>query len=174
MKKNADRLLTAIYCDDIRNEVGNKMSFMGVYQGELLVPVMPTLLPKLCIFISAWTLKEHPFKSLVIRAVLGDDSELARIEVPSEGFALATVVPDETTTRLMVGTSLVFSPFFIEKETTLRLLATSEEGEIIGPRLRIKMAPNLGASEMAGEMPKDIPNQVSVKKRATKKSHSAA
>ena len=31
------RFVTVIYCDDVRNEVGNKQSFMGIYNRALQV-----------------------------------------------------------------------------------------------------------------------------------------
>jgi len=139
MKKNGDRFLTAIFCDDIRQEIGNKLSFMGCYQGELVVPMAPVALPKLCVFASIWTPKERPFKSLMLRVIQDDDKELARIEIPDEGLAEVSLILDETATRKSVSTAIVFSPFAIEKPTSLRLLATTEEGEIIGPRLLIKV-----------------------------------
>ena len=35
-------------CDDVRNEVGNKLSFMGVYGPELWVGKVPAMMPHLC------------------------------------------------------------------------------------------------------------------------------
>ncbi len=37
-----------ILCDDVRNEVGNKLSFMGVYGPELWVGKVPAMMPHLC------------------------------------------------------------------------------------------------------------------------------
>jgi len=163
MKKNADRFLTATYCDDIRQELGNKLSLMGCYQGELIVSRVPVALPKLCVYVSVWTPKEQPFKSLMIRIVQGDDVELARIELPETGLAEAAQIRDETATRKAVSTAIAFAPFVIEKSTSLRLVATTEEGEIIGPRLLIKVAP--------GQVPAVPPTAESAppKARAAKK-----
>ena len=41
------RHLEVIFCDDIREEVGNKISYMGVYSADLTVPVLPIVLNKL-------------------------------------------------------------------------------------------------------------------------------
>lgn len=141
MKKNEDRFVTAIFCDDIRQEIGNKLSYMGCYQGELFVPMAPIALPKLCVFASVWTSKEKPFKSLTIRVVQDDKTELARIEIPEEGIKEASQITDKTSTQKAFSTAIVFAPFAIEKPTMLRLMATTEEGEIAGPRLLIKVAP---------------------------------
>ena len=139
MKKNDTRFLTEIFCDDIRQEVGGKLSFMGCYQGELIVPMAPVALPKLCLYATIWTPKERPFKSLMLRIVQDDDKELARLEISKESFEEAEQVFDETSTRKMVSTAIAFSPFAIDKPNSLRLIATTEEGEIIGPRLLIKV-----------------------------------
>ena len=148
MKKNDARFLTAMFCDDIRQEIGGKLSFMGCYQGELIVPMAPVVLPKLCLYATIWTPKDRPFKSLMLRVVQDDDKELARLEIPEEGFAKVSLILDETATRKTVSTAIVFSPFAIEKPNSLRLIATTEEGEIIGPRLLIKV---VAASELVAQ-----------------------
>jgi len=71
---------------------------------------------------------------------MGDTVELARLEVSSDGFMTIPVVDDETATRQSITTALTFSPFMIEKPTSLRLMADTDEGEIVGPRLLIKVA----------------------------------
>lgn len=141
MNKEAGRQVTAIFCDDIRNEVGNKLSFMGCYQSELFVPTVPIGLSKFCIYASAWTLKDNPFKSLIFRVMQDDDTVLARMEVPPQDLAELSKLNDETATRLNVNTAIVFSPFMIEKPTMLRIIAETENGDIVGPRILIKLAP---------------------------------
>lgn len=140
MKKNADRYLTAIFCDDIRHEIGNKLSFMGCYQRELIVAApIPTALAKLCVYAIATTPKGKPFKTLTFRVMKDDVDELARLEVPPPGLTEAAQIVDETATRKSVNTALAFSPFLIEKAMSIRVMADTEEGEITGPRLLIKI-----------------------------------
>ena len=43
------RELFSIVCDDIRIELGNKPSFMGVYDEGILVPKIPFSFAKLCL-----------------------------------------------------------------------------------------------------------------------------
>ena len=154
MKKNDDRFITAIFCDDIRQEIGNKLSFMGCYQGELFVQTVPTALTKLCVFASILTPIKRPFKSLMLRVVHGDDVELARIDIPEESIAEKNQIFDETSTRRIISTAIVFSPFVIENPTMLRLLATTEEGEITGPRLLIKVTAIPESAVKAAKKPK--------------------
>lgn len=140
MKKNVERILTAIFCDDIRQEMGNKMSFMGCYQRDLFVPNAPAILPKLCVFVSASTPQGDPFKALTLRIIQDDSVELAKLEISPEELQKAAQIVDPTATRRVISTAIVFSPFFIEKPTSIRLTATTEGGEIVGPRLLIKIA----------------------------------
>src|ERR1700736_4688449 len=39
-----------IICDDIRQETGQKISLMGIYDDSLVVKLLPARLPKLCFF----------------------------------------------------------------------------------------------------------------------------
>lgn len=39
-----------IICDDIRQEIGNKISLMGLYDDAVVVKRFPARLPKICIF----------------------------------------------------------------------------------------------------------------------------
>ena len=41
-------LAYTLFCDDVRLEVGNKLSYMGVFQ-NILVPQLPVWLPKLAV-----------------------------------------------------------------------------------------------------------------------------
>ena len=44
--------ITTIVCDDARQEMGGKISLMGVYSGDLIVNKVPALLPTLSFVIS--------------------------------------------------------------------------------------------------------------------------
>ena len=61
------RSVASLFCDDIRPEVGNKLSLMGVYLGGMFVPDFPVVLPKLCVMVTIITPLDQPFKSLGIR-----------------------------------------------------------------------------------------------------------
>jgi hypothetical protein len=174
MKKITDRILTAIFCDDIRQELGNKMSFMGCYHGELHVASTPISLSKLCVYATVLTPLDRPFKLLTLRLVLDDQIELARLEVSADALTGHSEHQDQTATRKGFSTALMFSPFFIEKPTSLRLMADTEEGEIVGPRLLIKVVlPTDSVLTTTGESNSDIP-QTAKKKLARKKAASIA
>jgi hypothetical protein len=154
MSKNEGRYVTAIFCDDIRNEVGGKISYMGCYASEIIVEKTPAILPKFCVFASAFTPKNKVFKSLTLRIVQDDDVELARIEIPKEGLKEHSKIADKTATRKCINAAIVFAPFAVEKPSMLRLNAITEEGEIAGPRILIKVSATQEPTVQPAKKPK--------------------
>ena len=150
MKKNVDRFVHAIFCDDMRQEMGNKVSFMGCYQGELFVPFAPVALPKLCVFVTISTPAERPFKALSIRVDQGGNT-IANIETPSADWAQPLPTAPDDVTRLLANVGVMLSPFAINEPGDIRVVVTTEEGEILGPRLRIKLAKPADAMAAAAQ-----------------------
>ena len=141
MPNSHGRVATTIFCDDIRLELGNKLSLMGVYQGQLVVPSAPLLLPKLCIYLTISGPAETPFRSLKIRFL--KDQELI-YEQPIDASALPEV---QTPVREMESdpsnhlqtfvTTLVMSPFVIDKPFILRVRVDADGDEMKAPGLMI-------------------------------------
>jgi hypothetical protein len=74
----------SLFCDDLRLELGGKISVMGIYQAEMVFPQnmgFPLSIPKLCIFI----------KYYEVPGSLTDDLEV-RIFVPGDGEDIPSVV----------------------------------------------------------------------------------
>jgi len=49
--------ISVFLCDDIRQEVGNKVSLMGIYGKDVILPEIPFIFPKLCLLLSAKEVK---------------------------------------------------------------------------------------------------------------------
>ena len=79
-----DRYVHALWCDDIRQEIGNKPSFMGVYINGMTVPSPPIMLHKLSVYVWAFTPKDKPFKTISIKIIRDDGFVL--IEVPANNI----------------------------------------------------------------------------------------
>lgn len=47
MARRYPKLVYHMVCDDMREEAGNKVSFMGIYRGDIVLPI-PSVFPKLC------------------------------------------------------------------------------------------------------------------------------
>ena len=148
--QNADRFVHAIFCDDIRQEMGNKASFMGCYQGELFVPFVPLMLPKLCVQVTISTTVERPLKSLTVRLDQSKD-RLAVIEVSSDELERLTPPAPIDATRFAVSFGLILAPFNITEPCDLRVVVITEEGEMLGPRLRLKVMPQADTVEIPAE-----------------------
>ena len=166
MKKNADRFVHAVFCDDIRREVGDKMSLMGCYQSELFVPFLPVVLPKLCVFVTISTPVKRPLKVLKIR-LDQDENQLALIEVSGDDLINAIPRAEKNVTRILASAGVVLSPFVITVPSEIRVVVVTEEGEIIGPRLRIKKLPEQAATAAAPSNATDSARKV--RKAPTKK-----
>lgn len=143
-----NRHVQTIFCDDIRHELGGKLSYIGVYSGHLFVPAFPVTLPKLCLALSVITPANQPFRKLELR-IFKDDEQLAEgvldeaqlsevIEAPSEESGNSA-----TNERVQVLNSLfVFSPFQIDGPCRLRIRAVTESEELRGLALSIAQASN--------------------------------
>lgn len=141
-----NRFISAIFCDDIRMEVGNKLSMIGVYNGVMLVPAFPITLPKLCIALSARTDGRNPFKQLVFRVLKGEEL-LVEVPIPIEAFPeiqvpLAGDVAINPNDRLQVcNGNIVISPFVVDKPTTIRVRAIADGEELKALALTIVQQP---------------------------------
>lgn len=140
------RFAHAIYSDDIRHEVGNKRSIVGIYSGTLFVPAFPALLPKLCISVSVVTPSSKPFKSMKVR-ILVDDSVFAEYPVDEQQFiqqqADSVVSEDPDRPRVNeIHLALQISPFPIEKAILLRTRIVTEEEELKAGGLSIELTPS--------------------------------
>jgi len=88
---------------------------------------------------------QRPFKKLLIRLLKGDNT-LGQYDVDEKILInqanLRAPKLDETGDQLIVfGTSFVFAPFEIDKETMLRIRVQTEDEELKGPGLSIEVTP---------------------------------
>jgi hypothetical protein len=73
-----------VFCDDIREEIGGKLTYVGVYKNSLLISaVAPVTLPQLCAAISLRIGPSEKPLTVTVR-VLRSDSEEPLCEVKAE------------------------------------------------------------------------------------------
>ncbi len=142
------RHIETLFCDDIRHEVGGKLSFVGVYSGGLLVSDFPVTLPKLCLSLKVITPIDEPLRSLCLRVfkdqeimqeITLDEEKLVAPSEPLEKLSEEQRQERIYTTQLM----LVFSPIQFDGPCTLRVRAQTEDGELRGVGLRVEKTPSL-------------------------------
>ena len=127
--------------------MGGKVSFIGVYSGELFVPSFPALLPKLCLSVKIMTPADEPLRSLRLR-VLKDEEALQEIVIDDEQLATASDLAEDRTEQLreervqMAQFMLVFSPIQFDGPCTLRVRVQTVDGELRGMALKVDQAPS--------------------------------
>jgi hypothetical protein len=139
----------SIFCDDIRNHPGGKLSFIGCYNGVIFIQgQFPLELPKLCVHIHILSPASQPFGSIVVRCYLpGDDQPFSEepIETPgrSDQAELVSNLKTDTGAPLYIvaATSLIFKPLEIRCAGLMRVRAAIDsEQEIRLGSLRIERA----------------------------------
>ncbi|TXI03175.1 MAG: hypothetical protein E6Q76_14115 [Rhizobium sp.] len=122
-----------IFCDDVRTEIGEKLSFIGVYSGVLMLPEFPFSLPKFCVHVNLITLATEPYRSIVLRCVAPGDrqplleerldpAQLNEQKDLTEG-AEASDIP----LNVVVGASLLFSPLILRRPGLLTVSAIIDD-----------------------------------------------
>lgn len=124
-----DRFVTFQFCDDIRQEVGNKYSLIGCYNGVVQIAPIPSVLPKLCAVVRIDTPITRPFKKLVAR-IIRDEKPIAEIAFPPEAFSIDPRLAPDGAQRHSLLAMFAMAPFPVEAPSTLRVEAETEEGII--------------------------------------------
>ena len=132
------RTVIAQFCDDVRQEIGNKFSLMGCYGTDLYVPSFPITLPKLCVFVHVRTPREQPFRRLTLRLMRGAEV-LSELEANPDKLN-AGDTPEWARWLSMTGI-LAVTPFHATAACRLRVVAETESealesGQFLIERMR--------------------------------------
>lgn len=73
--------INTILCDDVRQEVGGKMSLMGIYSKDIIVNKVPATLPFINLVVMFEDIKE-PFANLFV-SVITPKSEPTQLSYPA-------------------------------------------------------------------------------------------
>ncbi|HEY1543185.1 MAG TPA: hypothetical protein VGG01_12310 [Xanthobacteraceae bacterium] len=141
------------FCDDVRQEVGGKFSYIGVYGGNMFIHgPFPITLGKFCLAITLMQLREGFEPNIGLKIFLPGDSEDApsidaEFQETKEGAiaeqtaAQAAGLPKPDFSFVAMNTKLIFSPFTINQPGDMRVRAV-RRGELIRlGGLRIIAAP---------------------------------
>lgn len=95
---------SVLFCDDIRHEVGGKISLMGIYGTHLLLPALPSNLSKLSVHFSIEIPNESTPEAITITIFVGGKQH-AKLELG--GLSVNEDPANEINGhRLLGGTSL--------------------------------------------------------------------
>jgi hypothetical protein len=129
-----------IFCDDIRNEVGEKLSFIGCYNGSMFVPSKFPLTPsKFCAHVTLLTPSTQPYESIVLRCygpgenrpLIEEQLETPRVDKQEE-IAEEVKRVEAAPVSIVAAASLVFSPLKIRQPglISVRAVIDGKPGEI--------------------------------------------
>ena len=144
--------LSTIYCDDIRQEVGGKLSLIGVYNGVMYVPQFPAILPKLWIKATYVCSRDDPPKSLKMR-VYKNNEPMADLDALPEYLAqLASMresgVPLAEGSQKVISShaQVCLSPLVLDGPCTLRIAAFVGKDEVRGVGLQVQQQSGAAAA----------------------------
>lgn len=139
------RYATSIFCDDIRREVGGKISLMGIVSGVLGISQdPPVVLPKFGIFTTIVTPVDDPFQFLNLRIYAFDEliMESKSERMPIIDYPADYPVDDPTTLNVIAHHE--FPNFAIPKLGSVMVEVETERETLKAGRLHI-----ISASELA-------------------------
>lgn len=128
-----------LVCDDVRHEVGNKPSYMGVYTGDILVEKFPFTVPKLCLIPTLNFANHVKIESLDYWFRFDENNSLNQSVTSAELTALEALSSpeDPKRNRVFITFNLFLVPFSIEKPTEGTVGFTVNGKEILAGHLRV-------------------------------------
>jgi hypothetical protein len=136
------RFLQSQFCDDIRHEIGNKLSMMGIYHSALVVEKFPLELPRLFVSMKASADEGEEFKQLRF-VVLINDEPLVEMDISEDDLAKpAPPMPDinaasELRRQQSFQTFIQLPPLTLAQSGILRTRIITEQETICGDGLMI-------------------------------------
>jgi hypothetical protein len=136
------RFAYSIFCDDMRNEVNNKVSLMGLYSTELLLKSFPMSLPRFTIVMHAFTDIDQPFKEISFIGRLSG-VEIFRIDIPNDHLKIGQpgVFTDADSKRIQVQTMANIIPAQFDAPGKLDVDVIADGEKIYCSGLKIGLAP---------------------------------
>ena len=149
------RYVHTVWCDDIRQEIGNKPSFMGVFTGGILLPAVPAALSRLGVYTWIVSPIDKPIESLQLQVVRDDGLVLA--EIKQEGPPHNAIPHVEDATRQHVVVGVIMGPVEIPEGCKWFVVKVkADEDELEGPKLRITVNQASFAATMVGSAPLEV------------------
>lgn len=130
MARRYPKIVSYIICDDIREEVGNKFSLIGIYRGDVLNLHMPHVLPKLCFHLVLKGVKAND--NIEIKLIDPKNKELIKTD------PIPALIPKKVKVKLCM-LNVMFAGIAINKEGTYRLLCIFGEEERAVQEIKIEI-----------------------------------
>jgi len=131
-----------LFVDDVRQEIGGKLSLMGLYQAEMLLPAnltFPVNIAKLCLMVMYYEKKGSLSDDITFKITFGEQEQplleftilRADITGPPETASPADLLPGDKERVLHSRLPIVLSPFLIPGVGRLRVRAHYTDGSVL-------------------------------------------
>lgn len=136
---NVEPCAWTIFCDDLRQEAGNKLSYMGVYGPNLIVPAYPTTVPRLCcVFNLRLPATANPRR--IVFKLFRDDVEISKAEMLATGGR--RLIPELRTESakhqaVMISSATRISNLEVTQGALLTTRAYVDGTELLGGQLEL-------------------------------------
>jgi len=138
--------LQVLYCDDIREEIGNKFSLMGVYASDMLISELPSTISKLCVAVRLVVPIKSKLSSAVMLEVIKDQKSKNTPEALATSQITAKQLEQAFTQTPAGGDYLLQANFMIgpltfDQECAVRVRALVGKQVLEGASLQIRQYP---------------------------------
>ena len=136
---NQLRCVVVQFCDDIRHEVGNKVTLVGLYNGSLFLQEFPALIARLAINLIVETSIEDRISDMVVRIEKGEEIIFQTSTSIPPRVASNEVIQagHDEPTRSMLGVQISLPPITVMSPCMLRVVVILDGLESIAGKLRI-------------------------------------
>jgi hypothetical protein len=139
-----------IFCDDIRQEIGGKFTYVGVYRGLMFIQgSFPVVLPKLCLAVTFLQRRDILIANVGIRIFLPGETDTPSIQADFQESQEGIVA--EQTAAEVSGLPKAHDPSFVElhAKTILSPFAITQAGDVRVRALRDGNLYRLGGLRVA-------------------------
>lgn len=146
----------AVFCDDIRHEVGNKASLIGIYNGDLLASDLPIFMPRLGVMVQLRAPLDYELLSVTYKITSGDEV-IMQVEIMVEAdpgrSRIAESRPDsqDPTSFRSVVSFLAIPPMTFTSPCTLRAIAIANGVEYMAGKLHVSKVPATRSADVSPE-----------------------
>lgn len=134
--------METIYCDDVRSEIGNKLSFMGIYGPNILLTEFPAVLAKFCVVMSLHMPADTKAQAVTF-SLFKDDEEIGRSTALIADVRKAAPEPSEPDDDLRMTIRFIaqMTPLQIQGPCRLKARADVDGQTVKGGSLRVDRTP---------------------------------
>ena len=138
----------AIFCDDVRLELGNKVTLVGTYSSDMYVAEFPIFIPKLAVSLYILRGLEDSKGPILVRLTRNGDTLMESTTSANAAWAPMRVVQEGQAASIRRSIAMHFPvpPMSVMGPCTLSLTANVEGEELIAGRLHIGLDPRVSTA----------------------------